>query len=245
VLYLPDIGTPAEITPLMMGFKQQQARWATGTVQCLRKLGWNVLSSARLNVWQKFQACLHLAAYFIHPLMIVLLLTSLPLMLTGHGDRLSLTGLGIAMLGAPLASLIAQYRLYQDWPKRLAYLPTMMLIGIGIAVSDTQAVIRGLSSDHQPFLRTPKFQLNGKGGKWYGSAYTVPVDRSTWLEIGLALYAAVTAVVAWHNNRPLFPLMILYALGFAGVAGLSLWQAGVIRESIARSGPLELSGHNP
>ena len=120
-----------------------------------------------------------------------------------------------------------------------------MLVGVGIAVSNTQAVIRGLSSTHQPFLRTPKFHLRGKDGLWHTSSYTVPVDGATWIEIALAIYAAVTAGFAWVDNPALFPLMVLYALGLAGVAGLSLWQAGAIRESMARRHTLELSSNNP
>ena len=66
------VEVPAEVPPLMMGFKRQQSRWATGTVQCLRKLGGQVLRSP-LTPWQKIQAMIHLGGYFIHPLLIVLL----------------------------------------------------------------------------------------------------------------------------------------------------------------------------
>ncbi len=242
-LYLPDIGTPSEITPLMMGFKQQQARWATGTIQCLRKLGPALVTSPRLNLWQKIEAFMHLSAYFIHPLMIVLLLTSLPLILDGRISRAPLASLGVAMFAPPLASLLAQRRLYRDWFKRLSFFPVMMLIGVGIAANNTQAVLKGLGRWHQPFRRTPKFQLQGKDGKWTSSMYTVPVDHSTSLEILLAVYAGLTAYAAWHYQPAIFPFMGLYALGFAYVAGLSLWQAGVIRWFLMRSRRLELSSN--
>ena len=37
-LYLPDVDAPAELPAQMEAFKRQQARWAQGSVQCLRKL---------------------------------------------------------------------------------------------------------------------------------------------------------------------------------------------------------------
>jgi len=243
LIYLPDIGTPAEITPLMMGFKQQQARWATGTVQCLRKMGHVVLANRSLNLWQKIQAMLHLAAYFMHPLMIVLLLTSLPLILTERLSQAPIAGLGLAMFGPPLASLLAQHRLRRDWLKRLSYFPVAMLIGVGIAVSNSEAVFKGLFGSRQPFRRTPKYHLQGKQGKWIDSAYIVPIDRATWIELGLAGYAGLVAYAAWLREPTMFPLMILYVLGFAYTAFLSLWQAGVSRRFVQRERRLELSSN--
>src|SRR5690349_4055226 len=136
----------------MMGFKKQQARWATGTIQCLRKLGPTVLKSKQLTIWQKTEAIFHLSAYMIHPLMI-----------------------------------IAQRKLYPDWWKRLWYFPALMMVGVGIAVSDTEAVLRGMGSTPVAFHRTPKFKVDEKDRvNWGRSVYTVPVDYSVLVEICLA-----------------------------------------------------------
>jgi cellulose synthase/poly-beta-1,6-N-acetylglucosamine synthase-like glycosyltransferase len=234
-LYLPEMGTPAEITPLMMGFKKQQARWATGTIQCLRKLGPTVLRSKNLNIWQKTEAIFHLSAYMIHPLMIILLLTTLPIVLHTNYDAMPLTSLGLAMLCPPLEALIAQRKLYPDWWKRLWYFPALMMVGVGIAVSDTEAVLRGLSSTPVAFHRTPKFKVDEKHHiNWERSFYTVPVDYSVLIEIGLAFYAAVTAIVAFQHHLGLSVFMMMYSMGFLYVAGLSLWQAGATRFGHAR-----------
>lgn len=228
-LYLPDMGTPAEITPLMMGFKKQQARWATGTIQCLRKLGPTVLRS-KLTIWQKIEAMFHLSAYMIHPLMIVLLLTTLPIILQGHNETVPLAGLGFVMFGPPIEALIAQRKLYPDWPRRLWFFPALMTVAAGIAVSDTEAVLRGLSLKPVAFHRTPKFQVDATNRSgWERSNYTVPVDYSVLVELGLALYSAVTAIVAFQTEPGLAVFMTMYTLGFAYVGGLSLWQAGAAR----------------
>ncbi len=243
-IYLPDIGTPSEITPLMMGFKQQQARWATGTIQCLRKLGRTLITTPHLDVWQKLQAFLQLGAYFVHPLMIVLVITTLPLLLSQGAIReVGLAGLGLAMFGPPLEMVLAQRYLYRDWRRRLMFYPVAMLIGIGIAVKDTEAVLKGLFTWHTAFHRTPKFHIQGKKLKWSPTMYTVPVDYSVWIETLLALYAGLTAVVSLQYEPALFPFMTLCSLGFAYTAGVSLWQAGLGRRVHVRQQELELSSN--
>lgn len=229
-LYLPGIDAPAEVPPLMMGFKRQQSRWATGTVQCLRKMGGTLLRSD-LNIWQKGEALLHLGGYFLHPLMLLLLLLTLPLLVLGELNSLPLAGLGLAMIGAPVQAVIAQRRLYPDWQRRLLYYPAFLLMGVGIAVSNTLAVRRAFRPGPQPFERTPKFQAQSAGstGAWTASSYILPVDTSTRIEIFMAIYAAATALLAITRMPALVPFMVLYALGFAYTAGLSIWQTRAAR----------------
>lgn len=228
-LYLPDVGAPAEIPPLMMGFKRQQARWATGTIQCLRKLGGTVLKSPSLNLAQKAEAMVHLGGYLLHPFMILLLLATLPLLLQGGISQLPLAGLGLAMLGSPVQAAISQTRLYDDWKQRLLYFPVFMVLGVGIAVSNTAAVWRGLVGGQQAFQRTPKFLVVDGVESWLGSTYTLPVDSTTWIELVLAVYAAVTGLLALSRLPALAPFMLLYAVGFSYVAGLSISQAQTAR----------------
>lgn len=233
MLYLPDVDAPAEIPPLMMGFKRQQSRWATGTVQCLRKLGGTVLRS-HLSVWQKVQACIHLGGYFIHPLMVVVLLLTLPLVITDQIGSLPIAGLGLAMIGPPIQTLIAQRRLHKDWLHRLFVFPLFMLLGLGIAVSNTEAVLKGFSSRQYDFRRTPKFHVHAPGQSWASSTYILMTNHTTWIEIVLALYAAVTAVFALRVSPAVVPFMALYAIGFIYVAGLGLLQARTARRIQAR-----------
>jgi hypothetical protein len=177
--------------------------------------------------------------------MILLLLTTLPLVMNSRYDGVPLAGLGLAMFGPPLEAFIAQRRLYRDWGKRLGFLPMLMMLGVGIAVSNTEAVIRGFSPVPVAFHRTPKYRVDETHGSgWEGSAYTVPVDYSLLIEIGLASYAALTSAAAFQTQPGLALFMILYLLGFTYVAGLSLWQAGATRLVHNRNRRLlELSEH--
>ena len=62
------------------------------------------------------------------------------------------------------------------------------------------------------------------------------------VELGLALYSAVTAIIAFQQEPGLCVLMAMYALGFAYVGGLSVWQARANRRLHGRERrSLELS----
>lgn len=225
-LYLPDVEAPAEVPPLMMAFKRQQGRWATGTVQCLKKLSKQILFS-HLSVAQKFEAMLHLGGYFVHPLMLLVLLLTLPLLWFNKLNGLPLAGLGLAMIGMPVQILISQQRLYGNWGSRFAALPILILVGLGITVSNTQAVLRGLSPKPVSFARTPKFQILARDQWWNSSPYVLPIDSTTWVELAFAVYALIAFVLGVYRHSPATVFMGLYALGFLVVALTSIWQAQV------------------
>lgn len=81
-LFLEDVAAPAEIPPQLAAFKRQQARWAKGSIQTLGKLArpvWN--SEKELSV--RIAALLHLSNYLLHPALLLMLLLTLPFLLTG------------------------------------------------------------------------------------------------------------------------------------------------------------------
>jgi cellulose synthase/poly-beta-1,6-N-acetylglucosamine synthase-like glycosyltransferase len=226
--YLPAVDAPAEVPPQIAAFKRQQSRWAQGSVQVLRKLAGPILRSRRLGWGQKAMALVHLSSYLAHALMVLLLLASLPLLLVPDFVPLSLTGLGLMCLGPPLVYAISQRRLYPDWLRRMRALPLLALIGIGVAWSNTQAVWRGLTRWGGTFVRTPKFRLEGKAGRWADSHYRLRADVSTVGEVVLMLYALGTALVAFLTGRPgMIPFLLLYAAAFAVVVGMGLAQTFV------------------
>ena len=82
-LYLPDVVVPGELPPQIAAYKQQQARWAKGSTQCLTYT-FNPLWHSRFSLSQRLMATLHLCQYIPHPLMILLLLLTPPLLIA-HG----------------------------------------------------------------------------------------------------------------------------------------------------------------
>ncbi len=224
-LYLPEVDAPAELPPQIAAFKRQQARWAQGSVQTMRKLSSAVLRSARLGWGKKIMALLHVSSYLAHALMVALLLVSLPLLLSSAAP-LSLGGLGLMSMGPPLVYVISQQRLYSNWQRRLRAFPLLMLVGIGIAWSNTKAIWRGLTQWGGRFVRTPKFRLEEKNDRWSNSGYRLQAGGDVIIETGLALYALVTALVAYAMGvYGMIPFLALYAAAFGTVSVMGMVQS--------------------
>ncbi|HEX8683647.1 MAG TPA: glycosyltransferase [Ardenticatenaceae bacterium] len=230
--YDATITAPAEIPAQVASFKRQQYRWAKGSMQVARTLGGSVLR-APLAPFQKAQAAIHLTAYSLHPLLILLLILTLPLLAWGWPSNLAshqdlVTWLSISGLGAPLLYAVAQQSLYgSEWRSRYKWMPLLVLLGTGVALSNAAAVLEGLfGARGGEFRRTPKFRLEGQSGSWKGSDYIPQVDWTTWGELALSVYALLGCLVAAREEQWFaIPFLLVYVLAFGWVAALSLWQA--------------------
>ncbi len=234
-MVIPDIAVAGEIPPLVEAFRRQQARWATGSIQVLRKHAWAVLRSSHLSLTARLQGLLHMSNYAVHPLMVLLLLLTLPMMLAHRTVAWPLAYLSLAGLGPPVTYALAQWRLRGNvW--RLVALPVTVFLGLGIAWAGTQAVWQGLVARHTPFRRTPKFRLEGNDNGWSGKPYGDEAQGPAIGEWLLAGYALLAAVVAWHmGNVYAVPFMLLYAGSFLTVAGGVWWQTRQQRKARVRA----------
>jgi hypothetical protein len=187
-----------------------------------------VLRSRRWNGAQKAMALIHLSSYLGHALMVLLLLLSLPLVFAPEAARFSLGGLGLMCLGPPLVYVLGQQRLYVNWQRRLLTLPLLVLLGIGVAWSNTRAVARGLTRWGGDFARPPKFRLEGQRGRWTDSSYRLRVNGDVVGEVALLLHALAAAGAAYvTGNREMIPFLLLYAAAFGLVSALGMWQTGM------------------
>ncbi len=223
--YVNELTAPAEIPPTLTAFKRQQFRWAKGSVQTLRKLGRRVWQSEEPLLKRLF-GLFHLGNYLLHPLLLVLLLTALPLMLLDIDPAAPLALLSLTTIGPPLLYAIAQRRLHpRRWLLHMLYLPVLMLLGTGIALNNSRAVWQGLRAEGGDFLRTPKFRVERAGDRWQNNVYHLGIDALFFGELALLLYALVTAGVAIYLNKWWSaPFFLLYAAGFGTMVGLSAVQ---------------------
>lgn len=226
-LFLNDIEVPGEIPPQLAAYKQQQARWAMGSTQCLIKLARPIIQ-AKLTAAQKIMAIQHLCQYLPHPLMLILLLLTPPLLLANTLVDLPLAPLGLVGLAPPLMYLASQIHLYDNWRGGLKAFPALLLIGTGISLGNTRAVLAAMLGIKVGFRRTPKFT-----GGWAGHPYALPGDLSVLLEMALMAYALWGAGLAWHIQRELSLYLMIYALSFAAVAGWSLRERWTVRRAAA------------
>lgn len=224
-LYLPDVSAPAEIPPQLAALKRQQFRWAKGSIQCLLKLA-RPVASARLPLPVRGMALLHLSTYLVHPILLLSLLATLPLMLSSATTHVSLGLIGILSLAPPLMYALAQLTLHPDrWLRHYAALPALMLLGTGIALNNTRGVCEAVLGVNNVFQRTPKFGIEGHTGRRRDNRYALPFDGMVLGELALAAYAVATACIAWwYGYGHLVPFLMLYVGGFGYVGGLGLWE---------------------
>ena len=233
-VYLDKIVAPAEIPVQLAAFKRQQFRWAKGSVQTLRKLAGRVLDST----WSRYKqaaALIHLGNYLIHPIMLLLLLLSLPMHLVGVDPSRLLGGLGWLSFGPPLLYAVSQVRVAgRRWFRNWAYLPLLLLLGTGLCLNNTRAVFEALRGQSGEFLRTPKFRVNTATDSWQQSSYRLPLRPQLMAETALFLYAVLCIVAAWHAGHYwAVPFLGIYAAGFGLVVGVELAQRWPVRTSYA------------
>jgi cellulose synthase/poly-beta-1,6-N-acetylglucosamine synthase-like glycosyltransferase len=224
--YLPDVVVPAELPPHVEAYKKQQFRWAKGSFQVVRKILPSVLR-ANLPLSIRFMALLHLTGYFVHPLMLSVLLLTLPVGLLVPGAFKMFPISLLAGLGPPLLYLTATATQHRSVFRRLRAFPLLVIVGFGLSLSTTIAVLEGLFSKGGAFIRTPKLNLTNrtKHTQKLDRAYITPLSTMVWIEIALGLYAMVTGIVlAPYIGWGIVPWMMIYMLGFFYIAGLNLIQ---------------------
>ena len=219
--YVPHVTVPAEIPETYSAFKSQQFRWAKGSIQTAIKLLPRIFASDR-PYFTKFQSVFHLCAYAMHDLMLAVALLALPAMAYLGGSvptallAIFTIPLIAATLGPSVLYITSQRQLHPtDWKKTILLIPALVLLGFGICISNTRAVLEAILGIKSGFIRTPK--RGAKVSKTYKtSASLIPI-----LEISAAVYCIATLVIyARHGEFGIFPFLLLYTAGFS-LVGLS------------------------
>src|SRR5215207_7942879 len=171
--YLPDVVVPAELPAQVEAFKTQQFRWAKGSFQVVRKILPRIFEHSSLPLHIRLLALLHLTGYGVHPLMLGLLLLTLPVgLLIPVVFKIFPISI-LASLGPPLLYLTARASHTPPLLERLKLLPLLTITGFGISLNTSIAVVEGLMGKGGTFVRTPKLNLNNvrKQGKAVDKTY--------------------------------------------------------------------------
>ncbi len=220
--YFEDEGAPGDLPRDVLSYKRQQARWSRGTVQTARKLASRLWRSG-WPLTRKLAGWMHLTGYFIHPLILLMTLTTpllvLHALLTPAGALSSwINATSILSLAPMLSMLVAAAARGRSAGSFLRDLPCALLLGVGVSLSNTLSMARGLlSRESGEFARTPK-TLGATAQR-----YRLRPDGTLWLEVALAAYSACAMILPWAHsgqldNRLAIGPLLLYALSFGGVA---------------------------
>jgi cellulose synthase/poly-beta-1,6-N-acetylglucosamine synthase-like glycosyltransferase len=228
IRYRPDIVVPAELPSEVEAFKKQQFRWAKGSFQVVRKILPKVIRRTDLPRHVRLVALLHLTGYIVHPLMLLLLLLTLPVGLLEPGAFKVFPISTVACFGPPLLYLTADRSIRTNWLERLKLLPLLILVGFGISLSTSIAVIEGLTDKKAgAWVRTPKLNLSDSRNQdeEIDQSYLEPISPLVWVEMALAIYAFITILVLVPSiGLGIVPWMTFYMLGYIYIAGLNVIQ---------------------
>ncbi len=235
--FLPDAVVPGELPIMMEDFKKQQFRWAKGATQVARKLLPQVLSAPDLPWYTRLYATLHLTAYFSQPLMVFSALLILPVGVFVPEIFQAFPWSVVAAFGPPLIFLLAGATQTPRLFERAKHVPLLVLIGIGLSLSNTLAVIEGLFGKTGTFIPTPKFNLGpGEKERELDETLLSPVSPMIWGEIALGLYSLLTAWILAIRLGPAYAAWPLgEMLGFFYISGFNLLQNRQAQAARARN----------
>lgn len=220
--YVPDLEVPAELPEDINAFKNQQFRWAKGSIQTALKII-PMLRAKKLSLFKFSQAVLHLTHYTVHPLMLMLAFLTMPVLLfvkvCMHPVLLAcvISAMILATSGPASMYMISQHFLGNKVRRKIFIVPVMMLVGTGLAVNNAKAVLEALFHKDSEFLRTPK---KGQASK---TSYK-PLKDVTWIiELFCGLYCLTGLwIFIGFSNALVSPFLILYSAGFLFVGLLSI-----------------------
>lgn len=232
--FLFDVIAPSELPIDINAYKSQQHRWAKGSIQTAKKLLPQIYKTNETLI-KKVEAFIHLNQYMVHPMMIILALLSLPLIILLK-PQISSMSVSLTMIifmflifmGAfapTFLYIVAQKKGYRDWQKRCLFIPVLMVIGCGIAINNTKAVLEALLNIKSDFIRTPKYGVIKRGRNILVKNYSLSLQVFFVSEILLSAYCFIGFMQYTSNKKFVFgPFLLMYAIGFLYVGTLSIFQ---------------------
>lgn len=214
LVYRDDVLVPAELPRKLEDLELQQERWTQGGIQTARKLLPTVWRS-RLRPAVKLEATAHLLGHAVHPLTLTLgvclcALGYLGLAHEGIPAWIHAAALGFAtvpfLLFYGAAAGIRRYA-RRSIPRRLL---EALLLGLGLGIPLTGAVLRGALGVSTPFRRTPK---RGRDSIRAYRARVNGVAAGLRAALGASLIGAMASLAA-SGTFSAVPFTGLFAAGY-------------------------------
>lgn len=237
-LYLEDIESPAELPPVMSALKTQQYRWTKGGAETARKhLKSVIISNKPFHV--KWHGVMHLLNSAIFLSILICSIFSVPLLYI-KVDFPEIKNLFLLASLFIVSFIILGSMYYVSSAKRfnnkflalcnlLITFPAFLSVSMGLSLHNGIAVIEGYLGRKTPFIRTPKFNLNQKNGKWEGNKYLkTKLNLINLLELLLVFYFAFGVFKGIQiNDYGLLPFHLMLSIGFLVVFYYSFKQSFV------------------
>ncbi|MGH7476297.1 MAG: glycosyltransferase [Longimicrobiales bacterium] len=217
-----DVSVPGELPETIAAFRKQQQRWARGTIGCARKHLRAVLGSP-LPARVKLAALFQLTGHLVYPATVLLALCIVPALIARRAfgwTDLFWVDLALAT-GTLLPNSIFFREAMRRSGRRASWRGIAMLLyaGIGLAVSNTRALLGALRQERGHFERTPKAGAAARAGRTAPGYVARPSPLLRLVDGSLAAYLAFGIWFAAAHGLPIaVPFLALLTLGFVNSA---------------------------
>jgi cellulose synthase/poly-beta-1,6-N-acetylglucosamine synthase-like glycosyltransferase len=233
IVYLENVGSPAELPAEMNGLKSQQHRWMKGGAETAKKMLPSVWKS-NLNFGQKVHASLHLLSSSVFLFVFLIGISSVPLIF--YLGMLKINAAYFAFFLIGLLSIIAIYytanvhaedngdSYLKSLLKFMLLFPVFLALSMGLSFHNSIAVLQGYLGKKSPFVRTPKFAISTGSDTVNNKKYLAEkIPMTTILEGILAIYffAAVLGAI-YYENTTFIVFHILLMLGYGTICYYSI-----------------------
>lgn len=235
-VFRPDVVVPAELPDDVASFKVQQHRWAKGSIETALYILPTLLRSRMVTFRQKLEAAAHLLGNFSYPLVIVMGLL-LPWVVQ-YRITIPYAGLvdSLLFLSGPMVLYFLYGRATQlAGAKRGAWKSGLvaLMLGTGLAVNNTGALIEALLRRRSAFIRTPK-----KGERLLPARFSSvsELKLQPFVELFLGLWILGSGWLVIEHGRPAaLPLIALFGFGFLVLGGGSVYNG--VRSYVSAPAP--------
>ncbi len=230
-VYLDDLEVPSELPITLAALRNQQRRWAKGSIQTARKI-LPFLWRSKATLAQKIEGTIHLLSNLGWLMGSLIFLTLYPALL----QRVGIGLYQILRVDFPLFVLATgaflcyfyfheRYGRRQSAPKLLKNFVLLPAFGLGLAPAVALGVLEGLFSYGGEFVRTPKFGLTTSKRLWKKIR---GYHRVSWfnfvIDLGFFIYSLFPIIFALKRGTLLaLPFLAIFSLGFLLMLYLDLF----------------------
>lgn len=242
-VYLENVGSPAELPPVMSALKSQQYRWTKGGAEVARKQLGNVLRSDK-SLIIKWHGAFHLLNSAVFVSIITCAILSVPLLfIKQYFPEFKQLFLFASLFLFSFFILGVLYWVSNSNRKStrikstiyfIRTFPLFLSVMMGLSLHNAIAVLEGYFGKKTPFIRTPKFNIINNTDTWKSNKYiTNQVNALTITEGLLSLYFLFAVVEAFYiGDYGLLPFHVMLTFGFATVCYYSVFQSKMITKTI-------------
>ncbi len=223
--YLENVIAPAELPITMSALKNQQHRWMKGGAECFRKMWKRLLTAKGVKLSDRVHGLSHLfnSSVFVFILMISLL--SLPVLhiKDSFGDLNYIIQYGAIFILSTVFLMYYYWLSYRDKTDRkfksfirfVGRFFQFLIVSMGLALSNTVAVIEGYLGIKSSFVRTPKFNVAKKGefkGNKYDKKSLSIINIGEGILFCVFLFTAVNRAI--YGDLGMVPFHLMLAAGY-------------------------------